>query len=136
MPQTLLPILSVSPTRALVDEKMEVVVENLPPGFPVTLHSSHHSEDKDHWEAYGHYITDHRGMVSGGFFLLCLMFFSNTFISTFWSVLMPVNLAVVDVFLLFLVAEDFSFGGTYKGKAAMGLLWSMRPVPGSRKGLR
>uniref|UniRef100_A0A3Q3WJC7 Uncharacterized protein n=1 Tax=Mola mola TaxID=94237 RepID=A0A3Q3WJC7_MOLML len=98
MPQTLLPILSVSPTRALVDEKMEVVVENLPPGFPVTLHSFHHSEDKDHWEAYGHYITDHRGMVS--------------------------------------VAEDFSFGGTYKGKAAMGLLWSMRPVPGSRKGLR
>uniref|UniRef100_A0A3Q3VZH0 Uncharacterized protein n=1 Tax=Mola mola TaxID=94237 RepID=A0A3Q3VZH0_MOLML len=95
---TLLPILSVSPTRALVDEKMEVVVENLPPGFPVTLHSFHHSEDKDHWEAYGHYITDHRGMVS--------------------------------------VAEDFSFGGTYKGKAAMGLLWSMRPVPGSRKGLR
>lgn len=49
---------------------------------------------------------------------------------------MPVNLAV-DVFLLFfLVAEDISFGGTYKGKAAMGLLWSMRPVPGSRKALR
>lgn len=92
------PILSVAPSRALVDEKFNVVVENLPPGSPVTLHSLHHSEDKDYWEAYGHYISDHRGTVS--------------------------------------VAEDLSFGGTYTGKEAMGLLWSMRPVPGSRKGLR
>ncbi|XP_062415376.1 acyl-coenzyme A thioesterase 6-like isoform X2 [Pungitius pungitius] len=34
------------------------------------------------------------------------------------------------------LADDFSIGGTYIGKEAMGLLWSMRPVPGSRKGLR
>ncbi|XP_068442627.1 peroxisomal succinyl-coenzyme A thioesterase-like isoform X3 [Clinocottus analis] len=34
------------------------------------------------------------------------------------------------------LAEDLSFGGTYTGKEAMGLLWSMRPVPGSREGLR
>ncbi|XP_076578506.1 peroxisomal succinyl-coenzyme A thioesterase-like [Chaetodon auriga] len=92
------PIVSVVPSRALVDEKIKVVVENLPPGSPVTLHSLHHSEDKDYWEAYGHYFSDHRGMVS--------------------------------------VAEDLSFGGTYTGKEAMGLLWSMRPVPGSRQGLR
>ncbi|XP_041819702.1 bile acid-CoA:amino acid N-acyltransferase-like [Chelmon rostratus] len=98
MSQTAPPILSVVPSRALVDEEFKVVVENLPPGSPVTLHSLHHSEDKNYWEAYGHYISDHRGMVS--------------------------------------VAEDLSLGGTYTGKEAMGLLWSMRTVPGSREGLR
>ncbi|XP_044041242.1 peroxisomal succinyl-coenzyme A thioesterase-like isoform X2 [Siniperca chuatsi] len=98
MAQTVRPILSVLPVRALVDEKFKVVVENLPPASPVTLHSLHQSEDKDFWEAYGHYMSDHRGTVS--------------------------------------VAEDLSFGGTYTGKEPMGLLWSMRPVPGSRKGLR
>uniref|UniRef100_UPI0037E75387 peroxisomal succinyl-coenzyme A thioesterase-like n=1 Tax=Semicossyphus pulcher TaxID=241346 RepID=UPI0037E75387 len=64
MSQTIAPILSVHPTRALVDEAFKVVVENLPPGCPVTLHSLHYSEDKDYWEAYGHYVSDHRGIVS------------------------------------------------------------------------
>ncbi|XP_039457492.1 peroxisomal succinyl-coenzyme A thioesterase-like [Oreochromis aureus] len=98
MTQAVPPILSVTPSRALVDEKFQVLVENLPPGCPVTLCSLHRSEDKDDWEAYGHYVSDHRGVVS--------------------------------------VSEDLSFGGTYTGKEPMGLLWSMRPVPGSRKGLR
>ncbi|XP_041637297.1 peroxisomal succinyl-coenzyme A thioesterase-like [Cheilinus undulatus] len=98
MSGTICPILSVVPNRALVDETFKVVVENLPPTSPVTLHSLHHSEDKDFWEAYGHYISDHRGLVN--------------------------------------VSEDMSFGGTYSGKEPMGLLWSMRPEPGSRKGLR
>ncbi|XP_059181489.1 peroxisomal succinyl-coenzyme A thioesterase-like isoform X2 [Centropristis striata] len=98
MSHTVPPVLSVVPSRALVDEKFRVLVENLPPGAPVTLHSLHQSEDKDYWEAYGHYISDERGAVS--------------------------------------VADDLSFGGTYTGKEAMGLLWSMRPVPGSRDALR
>ncbi|KAM9845600.1 peroxisomal succinyl-coenzyme A thioesterase-like isoform 2-T2 [Aulostomus maculatus] len=98
MSQTAPPVLSVRPTRALVDERLLVMVENLPPGSPVTLHSVHQSEDKDYWQAFGHYISDHEGSVS--------------------------------------VAEDLSFGGTYQGKEPMGLLWSMRPVPGSRTGLR
>ncbi|XP_040004924.1 peroxisomal succinyl-coenzyme A thioesterase-like [Xiphias gladius] len=98
MSQTVPPILSVLPIRALVDEKFKVLVENLPPGSPVTIRSLHHSEDRDYWEAYGHFISDHRGTVS--------------------------------------VSEDLSFGGTYAGREPMGLLWSMRPVPGSRKGLR
>ncbi|KAL7827836.1 hypothetical protein AOLI_G00309880 [Acnodon oligacanthus] len=34
------------------------------------------------------------------------------------------------------VAKDASMGGTYKGVESMGLIWSMQPVPGSRKGLR
>lgn len=98
MSQPSLPILSVSPSRAMVDEKLKVLVENLPPGLPVTLHSLHLSEDNDYWEAYGHYVSDHRGVVS--------------------------------------VPDDISFGGTYTGKEAMGLIWSMRPVPDGRKDLR
>ncbi|KAF3859361.1 hypothetical protein F7725_021760 [Dissostichus mawsoni] len=90
------PVVSVHPSRAMVDEAFKVQVENLPPGSPVTLHSLHQSEDKHYWEAFGHYVSDHRGTVS----------------------------------------DDLSCGGTYTGKEAMGLMWSMRPVPGSREGLR
>ncbi|KAK2859102.1 hypothetical protein Q5P01_003722 [Channa striata] len=92
------PVLSIVPTRALVDETFRVLVENLPPGFPVTIHSLHQSETEDQWEAYGYYLSDQRGTVC--------------------------------------VADDLSFGGTYTGKEPMGLLWSMRPVPGSDEGLR
>jgi len=31
---------------------------------------------------------------------------------------------------------DESLGGTYEGREPMGLLWSMRPAPGSPQGLR
>ncbi|XP_076015848.1 bile acid-CoA:amino acid N-acyltransferase-like [Genypterus blacodes] len=92
------PVLSIRPVRGMLDETFSVEVKNLPPGVPVTLHSLHHSEDKDYWEAYGHYVSDHTGKVT--------------------------------------VCEDLSFGGTYTGKEAMGLVWSLRPVPGSRSGLR
>ncbi|XP_040029905.2 bile acid-CoA:amino acid N-acyltransferase [Gasterosteus aculeatus] len=92
------PVLSVVPSRALVDETFRVTVQNLPPGSAVTLHSLHRSDDEDMWEAFGHYVSDQGGSVS--------------------------------------VSDDFCFGGTYTGKEAMGLLWSMRPVPGSREGLR
>nr|XP_057921798.1 acyl-coenzyme A thioesterase 3-like isoform X1 [Doryrhamphus excisus] len=98
MSQAAPPLLSVRPTRGLVDEAFKVLVENLSPGAPVTLHSLHQSEDKHYWEAYGHYISTSTGVVS--------------------------------------VTDDLSLGGTYRGKEAMGLLWSMRPVPGSRTGLR
>ena len=60
------PILSVCPSRALVDEKFSVVVTNLPLGCPVTIRSLHQSEDQDYWEAYGRYVSDHSGTVSGG----------------------------------------------------------------------
>lgn len=67
MAQTVSPILSVLPTRGLVDEKFKVALENLPPRFPVTLHSLHQSEDKDYWEAFGYYVSDDRGRVTGRF---------------------------------------------------------------------
>ncbi|XP_041935083.1 peroxisomal succinyl-coenzyme A thioesterase-like isoform X3 [Alosa sapidissima] len=91
------PVLSVQPTRAMVDEKFQIVVRNLPPKQEVTLHSLHRSEDKDYWEAFGYYISDENGTVT---------------------------------------VEDASRGGTYVGVEPMGLLWSLRPVPGSRHGLR
>lgn len=61
------PVLSVSPCRALVDERLTVQVENLPPGLPVTIRSLLRSEDDHYWEAYGYYVSNHRGAVSGRF---------------------------------------------------------------------
>ncbi|XP_050963261.1 acyl-coenzyme A amino acid N-acyltransferase 1-like [Labeo rohita] len=86
------------PIRGLVDEKFQIIVMNLPPNQKVTLHSLHQSEDKDFWEAFGHYISDEHGSVTGD--------------------------------------KDESFGGTYEGIEPMGLMWSMRPIAGSRHGLR
>uniref|UniRef100_A0AAY5ES93 Acyl-CoA thioesterase 19 n=1 Tax=Electrophorus electricus TaxID=8005 RepID=A0AAY5ES93_ELEEL len=92
------PLLSIKPKRGLVDEKLEIVVRYLRPKHDVTLHSVHQSEDKDFWEAFGHYVSDDNGTVT--------------------------------------VAKDASLSGTYVGVEAMGLMWSLRPVPGSRAGLR
>ncbi|XP_076860805.1 acyl-coenzyme A thioesterase 5-like isoform X2 [Brachyhypopomus gauderio] len=92
------PSLSIKPTRGLVDEKLQIVVKNLRPKQEVTLHSLHQSEDKDFWEAFGHYVSDANGSVT--------------------------------------VVKDASVSGTYVGVESMGLMWSLRPVPGSRTGLR
>ncbi|KAK9976107.1 hypothetical protein ABG768_021313 [Culter alburnus] len=82
----------------MVDEKFQILVTNLPPSQKVTLHSLLQSEDNDLWEAFGHYISDEHGTVTG--------------------------------------IKDESLGGTYEGTEPMGLLWSMRPIPGSQQGLR
>ncbi|XP_028972877.2 peroxisomal succinyl-coenzyme A thioesterase-like isoform X3 [Esox lucius] len=58
------PILTVQPTRGLVDEKIMVVVKNLPQCFAVTLHSLLYSEGKDYWEAFGNYTSDDKGTVT------------------------------------------------------------------------
>ena len=34
------------------------------------------------------------------------------------------------------VCRDSSLGGSYSGVSPMGLLWSMKPTPGQRKGIR
>ena len=50
---------------------------------------------------------------------------------------LSVDLADFKPFSPFLVVmEDASRGGTYTGTEPMGLLWSLRPIPGSRHGLR
>ncbi|XP_071369067.1 acyl-coenzyme A thioesterase 1-like [Centroberyx affinis] len=91
-------LLSVRPCRALVDERVGVLLQNAAPGQPLTVRTLLHSEDGDDWEAFGHYVTDVTGTVD--------------------------------------VTKDPSLGGTYDGVEPMGLLWSLRPVPGSRPGLR
>ncbi|KAM9352518.1 peroxisomal succinyl-coenzyme A thioesterase-like [Symphorus nematophorus] len=90
--------LSVRPSRGLVDEKFVIQVQNAPPGFQLTVHALHNSEDGHSWEAFAHYITNTTGTLN--------------------------------------VSEDTSLGGTYSGVEQMGLLWSLRPVPGSKPGLR
>uniref|UniRef100_A0A3Q4BTR7 Uncharacterized protein n=1 Tax=Mola mola TaxID=94237 RepID=A0A3Q4BTR7_MOLML len=90
--------LSVRPSRGLLDEKFAVLVQNVPPGFQLTVHARHKCEDGHSWEAFGHYTADASGTVN--------------------------------------VSEDPSLGGTYCGVEQMGLLWSLRPVPGSKPGLR
>ncbi|XP_071314669.1 peroxisomal succinyl-coenzyme A thioesterase-like isoform X2 [Trachinotus anak] len=90
--------LSVQPSRGLMDEKFVVLVQNVPPGFQLTIHALHQCEDGHSWEAFGHYTADATGTVN--------------------------------------VSEDPSLGGTYSGVEQMGLLWSLRPVPGSKPGFR
>ncbi|XP_070763326.1 peroxisomal succinyl-coenzyme A thioesterase-like [Enoplosus armatus] len=90
--------LSVQPSRGLVDEKFIVLVQNVPPGFQLTIHASYQCEDRHSWEAFAHYTSDTCGTVN--------------------------------------VSEDSSLGGTYSGVEPMGLLWSLRPVPGSKPWLR
>ncbi|XP_033941543.1 peroxisomal succinyl-coenzyme A thioesterase-like [Pseudochaenichthys georgianus] len=90
--------LSVQPSRGLVDEKFTVLVQNLLPGFQLTIHALHQCEDGHSWEAFAHYTADATGIVN--------------------------------------VSRDPSLGGTYSGVEPMGLLWSLRPVPGSKTGLR
>ncbi|XP_049928876.1 peroxisomal succinyl-coenzyme A thioesterase-like isoform X2 [Epinephelus moara] len=90
--------LSVQPSRGLVDEKFTVLVQNLFPGFQLTVRALHQCEDGHTWDAFAHYIANAIGEVN--------------------------------------VSEDLSLGGTYSGVEPMGLLWSLRPVPGSKPWLR
>ncbi|XP_029282933.1 acyl-coenzyme A thioesterase 4-like [Cottoperca gobio] len=89
--------LSVRPCRGLVDEKFTVLVQNVFPGFQLTVHALHQCEDGHSWEAFAHYTANASGTVN--------------------------------------VVEDPSLGGTYSGVEQMGLLWSLRPVPGSKPSL-
>ncbi|XP_076589754.1 peroxisomal succinyl-coenzyme A thioesterase-like isoform X2 [Chaetodon auriga] len=90
--------LSVKPSRGLMDEKFIVLVQNVPPGFQLTIHALHKCEDGHSWEAFAHYTANAAGTVN--------------------------------------VSEDPSLGGTFSGVEQMGLLWSLRPVPGSKPALR
>ncbi|KAF1386398.1 hypothetical protein PFLUV_G00094410 [Perca fluviatilis] len=90
--------LSVQPSRGLMDEKFIVLVQNVFPGFQLTLHALYKCEDGHSWEAFAHYTASAIGTVN--------------------------------------ISEDPSLGGTYSGVEPMGLLWSLRPVPGSKPWLR
>ncbi|XP_029987060.1 acyl-coenzyme A thioesterase 3-like [Sphaeramia orbicularis] len=90
--------LSVYPSRGLVDEKFTVLVQKAPPGFQMTIHALHQSEDGNSLEAFAHYTADACGTIN--------------------------------------LSEDPSMGGTYVGVEPMGLLWSLKPAPGSKPGIR
>uniref|UniRef100_A0A4W6DCV0 Acyl-CoA thioesterase 19 n=1 Tax=Lates calcarifer TaxID=8187 RepID=A0A4W6DCV0_LATCA len=57
--------LSVQPSRGLMDEKFIVLVQNVWPGFQLTVHALHQCEDGHSWEAFGHYTADATGTVNG-----------------------------------------------------------------------
>ncbi|XP_041112152.1 acyl-coenzyme A thioesterase 2, mitochondrial-like [Polyodon spathula] len=57
------PLLRATPTRALVDEPIEIAVLHLPPNRPITLRASLLSERNDLWESYSHYVSDEHGAV-------------------------------------------------------------------------
>ncbi|XP_034390282.1 peroxisomal succinyl-coenzyme A thioesterase-like [Cyclopterus lumpus] len=90
--------LSVHPSRGLMDEKFTVLVQNVLPGFQLTVYAFYKCEGGYSWEAFAHYTASATGAVN--------------------------------------VSEDPSRGGTYSGVEPMGLMWSLRPVPGSKSGLR
>uniref|UniRef100_A0A3Q1I5Z7 Acyl-CoA thioesterase 19 n=1 Tax=Anabas testudineus TaxID=64144 RepID=A0A3Q1I5Z7_ANATE len=56
--------LSVHPSRALIDEKFIILVQNAPPGFQVTLHALHQCEDGHNWVAFAHYTANAAGTVN------------------------------------------------------------------------
>uniref|UniRef100_A0A4W6DCY5 Acyl-CoA thioester hydrolase/bile acid-CoA amino acid N-acetyltransferase domain-containing protein n=1 Tax=Lates calcarifer TaxID=8187 RepID=A0A4W6DCY5_LATCA len=56
--------LSVQPSRGLMDEKFIVLVQNVWPGFQLTVHALHQCEDGHSWEAFGHYAADATGTVN------------------------------------------------------------------------
>ncbi|XP_034444086.1 peroxisomal succinyl-coenzyme A thioesterase-like [Hippoglossus hippoglossus] len=56
--------LSVQPSRGLIDQKFIVLVQNLLPGFKLTVHAFHQCEQGNKWEAYGHYTADATGTVN------------------------------------------------------------------------
>ncbi|XP_063761435.1 peroxisomal succinyl-coenzyme A thioesterase-like isoform X2 [Eleginops maclovinus] len=55
--------LSVQPSRGLMDEKFTVLVQNILPGFQLTVHALHQCEDGHSWEAFAHYSANTTGTV-------------------------------------------------------------------------
>ena len=48
-----------------MDEKFTVLVQNLLPGFQLTMHALHQCEDGHSWEAFAHYTADATSIVNG-----------------------------------------------------------------------
>ncbi|KAM7006184.1 bile acid-CoA:amino acid N-acyltransferase-like [Tautogolabrus adspersus] len=74
----LAPILTASPVRALIDEKISIKGSFLPPHCAVTLCARMHCEDGDLWESFAHFNTKADGTVHltrddsvGGSYLGC-----------------------------------------------------------------
>lgn len=58
------PLLTVSPSRALIDEQLCIKGRFLPPHCPVTVCARMHSDDGDLWESFAHYTADADGIIN------------------------------------------------------------------------
>ncbi|KAK5912260.1 hypothetical protein CesoFtcFv8_002153 [Champsocephalus esox] len=72
------PLLTASPVRALIDDKISIRGHFLPPRCPVTVCAQMQSDDGDLWEAFAHFNTNLDGTVNltrdpsvGGSYLGC-----------------------------------------------------------------
>ncbi|KAM9860076.1 peroxisomal succinyl-coenzyme A thioesterase-like [Aulostomus maculatus] len=72
------PVLTATPARALIDERISIRGGFLPPHSPVTVCAQMQSDDGDLWEAFAHYKTNADGTVHlardhsiGGSYLGC-----------------------------------------------------------------
>ncbi|XP_066564305.1 bile acid-CoA:amino acid N-acyltransferase isoform X2 [Amia ocellicauda] len=61
--QSQTPLLTATPSRALVDQPVEIGIWHLPPNKPFTVRSHLRSEDGDLWEAFSYYRSDQKGTV-------------------------------------------------------------------------
>lgn len=58
------PLLTASPVRALIDDKISIRGHFLPPRCPVTVCAQMQSDDGDLWEAFAHFNTNLDGTVN------------------------------------------------------------------------
>ncbi|XP_043943808.1 bile acid-CoA:amino acid N-acyltransferase-like [Protopterus annectens] len=57
------PVIVARPTRALSDDKVDIIVENLQPNQPVTLYAMLMTEQKKLFESFAHYVSNKDGTV-------------------------------------------------------------------------
>lgn len=57
------PVLTATPSRALVDEPVMLKAYHLPPNFAVTMRARMISEDGYLWQSMSHYHSDENGIV-------------------------------------------------------------------------
>ncbi|XP_043943811.1 bile acid-CoA:amino acid N-acyltransferase-like [Protopterus annectens] len=57
------PVIIARPTKAVVDEQIDICVENLLPNQAVTLHSLQKTEYGHLWESFAHYVSSTDGTV-------------------------------------------------------------------------
>ncbi|XP_067093996.1 bile acid-CoA:amino acid N-acyltransferase-like isoform X3 [Osmerus mordax] len=58
------PLLTISPTRSLIDDEVTIEGRYLPPFCRITMRACLQSEDGDLWETHSHYNTDKNGRVN------------------------------------------------------------------------
>ncbi|XP_066566308.1 acyl-coenzyme A thioesterase 3-like [Amia ocellicauda] len=61
--QRITPLLTAMPSRALVDQPIEMRIQHLPLDKPFTVRSRLLGEDGELWEAFSHYRSDQKGTV-------------------------------------------------------------------------